>query len=135
MKITSGNPTQNNVTDSRAPHIVVALAALAQETRLHLYRLLVQAGPAGQVVNQLIEAMQIPSATLSFHLKSLTHANLIVPHSEGRFIRYRADFTAMHGLIDFLSENCCGSERSRCAPAGNDASETATSSCSKGHCV
>ncbi|MCU0842091.1 MAG: metalloregulator ArsR/SmtB family transcription factor [Thiobacillaceae bacterium] len=95
---------------------VQALAALAQESRLTIYRLLVQAGPAGMVVGQIAEALAIPAATLSFHLKSLSHGGLVASRQEGRYVRYVADFAAMHGLIDYLSENCCGGDRAVCAP-------------------
>ncbi|TSA21903.1 MAG: ArsR family transcriptional regulator [Betaproteobacteria bacterium] len=95
--------------------VVTALAALAQEHRLAIYRLLVQAGPEGRVVGQIAEALNLAPATLSFHLKNLTHAGLINAQNEGRFIHYRANFAAMHQLINFLSENCCGSDLSSCA--------------------
>ncbi len=94
----------------------MALAALAQHSRLAIYRLLVQAGPAGLVAGQIGEALGIPAATLSFHLKTLTHSGLVTHRQEGRFVRYSADFAAMHALIDYLSTNCCGAERSVCAP-------------------
>ena len=96
--------------------IVTALAALAQESRLTIYRLLVEAGPEGMVVGRIADATAIPAATLSFHLKTLTHGGLIRGHQEGRFVRYVADFDAMHSLIEYLSENCCGSDRGACAP-------------------
>jgi DNA-binding transcriptional ArsR family regulator len=95
---------------------VRALAALAQDSRLAIYRLLVQAGPAGMVAGQIGESLGIPAATLSFHLKTLAHSGLVTHRSEGRFVRYSADFTAMHALIDYLSANCCGADRSVCLP-------------------
>lgn len=95
---------------------VNALAALAQGTRLKLYRLLVQVGPEGRVVSQIADMLPIPAATLSFHLRTLAQAGLIHAQTEGRFIRYRADFMVMHGLLDYLSENCCGSDRTACEP-------------------
>ena len=95
---------------------VTALSALAQESRLTIYRLLVEAGPEGLVVGRIAETTAIPAATLSFHLKTLAHADLIQGRQEGRFVRYVADFDAMHCLIEYLSENCCGSDRSACAP-------------------
>ncbi len=96
---------------------VQALSALAQESRLAIYRLLVQAGPSGRVAGQIAETLGIPPATLSFHLKTLAQGGLVHGRQEGRFIRYVADFEAMHGLIDYLSENCCGGDRLVCAPA------------------
>ncbi|HRH81704.1 MAG TPA: metalloregulator ArsR/SmtB family transcription factor [Thiobacillaceae bacterium] len=100
---------------------VQALSALAQEHRLAIFRLLVQAGPAGLVVGQIAETLAIPAATLSFHLKTLSHGGLVHSRQEGRFIRYTADFEAMHGLIDYLSENCCGSTAAACAPVSTPA--------------
>ncbi len=96
--------------------VVTALSALAQESRLAVYRLLVQAGPEGMVAGLIAERLAIPLPTLSFHLKTLAHAGLVRGHQEGRFVRYMADFEAMHGLIDYLSENCCGGDASACAP-------------------
>ena len=86
---------------------VAALAALAQETRLSIFRLLVQAGPEGVPAGQISEELEVPSATLSFHLKDLTHAGLVTPRQEGRFIYYSADFERMAGLMSFLTHNCC----------------------------
>lgn len=102
---------------------VAALSALAQENRLAVFRLLVQAGPEGRVVGQIAEALALPAATLSFHLKTLSHAGLVSHRQEGRFVRYIADFEAMHQLIDYLSENCCGSTAAACAPAPSSAKE------------
>lgn len=95
---------------------VLALAALAQESRLAIYRQLVQAGPSGLVAGQIGAALGIPAATLSFHLKTLAHGGLVTYRQEGRYTRYYADFAAMHALIDYLSENCCGGTRASCAP-------------------
>lgn len=88
-------------------HVLAALAALAQESRLATYRLLVQAGPEGMSPGKISEKLGIPASSLSFHLKELSHAQLIVARQEGRFILYAADFSTMSGLIGFLSENCC----------------------------
>jgi DNA-binding transcriptional ArsR family regulator len=87
-----------------------ALAALAQPTRLEAFRALVQAGPEGIAAGSLAEKLNVPPATLSFHLKELSHAGLVQSLREGRVITYRADFTCIHGLVDFLLENCCGGE-------------------------
>jgi DNA-binding transcriptional ArsR family regulator len=89
-------------------HAIAALAALAQESRLATYRLLVQAGPAGLSASRIADALRIPSSSLSFHLKELTHAGLIAPRQEGRFIIYAARFETMSALLGFLTENCCG---------------------------
>lgn len=87
---------------------VAALAALAQESRLAAFRLLVQAGPAGLAASRIAETLGVPPSSLSFHLKELTHAKLIVPRQEGRFVIYAARFDAMNALVGFLTENCCG---------------------------
>lgn len=87
---------------------ISALAALAQESRLATFRLLVQAGPAGLSATRIAEALGIPPSSLSFHLKELTHANLIAPRQEGRFLFYVAQFDTMNALVAFLGENCCG---------------------------
>jgi DNA-binding transcriptional ArsR family regulator len=85
-----------------------ALGALAQETRLAIYRLLVQAGPEGRAAGAIGEKLGIPPATLSFHLAQLAGAGLIRPRQEGRFVYYSADFGSMNALVGFLTENCCG---------------------------
>lgn len=87
---------------------IAALAALAQESRLAIFRLLVQAGPAGMAASRIAEALGIPASSLSFHLKELSHAGLITPRQEGRFIIYAAQFDTMNELLAFLTENCCG---------------------------
>lgn len=97
-----------------ADQTVTALAALAQDTRLAIYRLLVAAGPEGMVVGRIGEALDVPATTLSFHLRTLTQASLIVPRQEGRFIHYAANFDAMRGLIAYLTENCCDGDPARC---------------------
>ena len=86
---------------------VTSLAALAQESRLAIYRLLVQAGPAGMAVGSIGENLGIPAATLSFHLKELTHAELITARQDGRFIYYSANFPQMAALLGYLTDNCC----------------------------
>jgi DNA-binding transcriptional ArsR family regulator len=86
---------------------VTALAALAQETRLSIFRLLVEAGPEGMPAGRLAEILSVPGATLSFHLKELAHARLISPRQEGRFIYYSADFEQMAALMSYLTQNCC----------------------------
>jgi len=89
--------------------ILAALAALAQETRLSVYRLLVEHAPEGLTAGQVAERLAVPPASLSFHLKELTHAGLIVPRPEGRFMWYTADLDAMNGVVGYLTENCCRS--------------------------
>jgi DNA-binding transcriptional ArsR family regulator len=87
---------------------VRSLAALAQDSRLDVFRLLVQAGPEGLPAGEIAEQLEIPSSTLSFHVKALAHAGLIESRQRGRFIYYSADFGAMNSLVAFLGENCCG---------------------------
>jgi len=96
-----------------------ALAALAQETRLALFRLLVERGPEGLTPGRIAEVLGVPPATLSFHLKELANAGLIRARQESRFIHYSADFAAMNGLVAYLTENCCRASDagdSACAP-------------------
>lgn len=87
--------------------IVSALAALAQESRLEVFRRLVQAGPSGLAAGKISEITGIAPSSLSFHLKELLHANLVSSRSEGRFIIYSAQFTTMNQLLTYLTENCC----------------------------
>jgi DNA-binding transcriptional ArsR family regulator len=101
---------------------VQALAALAQESRLAVYRLLVQAGPEGLAASRIAEALAIPPSSLSFHLKELSHARLIVPRQQGRFVIYAAHFDTMNALMGFLTENCCGGNP--CSPIANPACQT-----------
>jgi DNA-binding transcriptional ArsR family regulator len=95
---------------------VGALAALAQETRLSIFRLLVQRGKEGMSAGVLGEALGIPPATLSFHLKTLAHARLIKSRTEGRFVIYCANFAEMENLIAYLTEHCCAGDATQCAP-------------------
>lgn len=85
-----------------------ALAALGHATRLETFRTLVAAGSSGRVAGDLATAMNVPAATLSFHLKELANAGLIDVVQEGRFMRYRANFARMTALLGYLTENCCG---------------------------
>lgn len=94
-----------------------ALAALAQKTRLAIFRHLVELGPEGACPGDIAAAVGVPAATLSFHLKTLQQAGLIDAEQHGRSITYRANFAAMQGLIGYLGDNCCGGDASRCAPA------------------
>ena len=86
---------------------VIALGALAQETRLAAYRLLVEAGPEGMPAGRIAEFLEIAPAALSFHLKEMSHARLISSRQQGRFIYYAADFEQMAALMTFLTQNCC----------------------------
>lgn len=93
-----------------------ALGALAHESRLAIYRLLVQAGPEGLPVGTIGERLDLAPATLSFHLAGLRHAGLVLERREGRTLHQTADFAAMNGLIGYLSENCC--QGADCGVAG-----------------
>jgi DNA-binding transcriptional ArsR family regulator len=97
-------------------HVLAALAALAQESRLAAFRLLVQAGPDGLAASKIAEHLDMAPSSLSFHLKELAHAGLIAARQDGRYVIYSASFDTMNGLLAFLTENCCGGVP--CAPAG-----------------
>lgn len=87
---------------------VKLLASIAQESRLALFRLLVQAGHSGLAAGEIANKLNIPNSTLSFHLKALCQAELIIARQESRFVYYSANFSAMTALMDYLTENCCG---------------------------
>ena len=96
--------------------VLKALGALAQESRLAVFRLLIEHAPDGLPAGSIAERLALAPATLSFHLKELTNAGLIAPRQDGRFIWYRAELGAMNGVIGYLTENCCGAS-GVCAPA------------------
>ena len=100
--------------------VLAALAALAQDSRLAVFRLLVQAGPQGMAATRISEQLDIPPSSLSFHLKELAHANMVTAAKDGRSIIYAANFATMNGLLGFLTENCCG---------GNPCSAVCTPAC------
>ena len=84
-----------------------ALAGLAQESRLAIFRLLVEQGPNGLAAGAIAERLEIVNATLSFHLKELTRAGLVIPNQSGSYIYYSANYATMNALIAYLTENCC----------------------------
>jgi len=84
------------------------LSALSHEHRLGVFRLLVEAGPAGRPAGKIADALGLAPPTLSFHLAQLSNAGLVRARQAGRFIHYSADFDAMSALVAFLTENCCG---------------------------
>ena len=100
---------------------ISALGALAQETRLEIFRLLVQKGPDGLPAGEIGERLHLPSPTLSFHLNQLRFAGLVTSRRQSRSIIYSANFEAMNGLIAYLTENCCGGRPELCAPAAGSA--------------
>jgi ArsR family transcriptional regulator len=99
---------------------VQALGALAQETRLAIFRMLVQQGPAGLSAGSIADSLKLAPATLSFHLRELSQAGLVRARQQSRFIYYSADFSAMNTLLGYLAENCCRASTA-CTPA-DDAS-------------
>ena len=101
--------------------VVQSLAALAQPVRLQVFRALVVRGASGLTPGAMAEGLGIPPNTLSFHLKELTHAQLVTPKQEGRYVIYAANFATMNGLLGFLTENCCGGNP--CTPLCSPASQ------------
>src|SRR6202035_604059 len=96
---------------------VLALAALAQDSRLDVFRLLVRAGPAGLPAGEVATALALAPNTLSFHFDRLRSAGLVTVRREGRSMIYAARFETMNALLGFLTENCCGGTPEQCAPA------------------
>ena len=86
---------------------VITLSALAQDSRLSIFRTLVQVGPDGMAAGKISETTGIPPSSLSFHLKEMTYANLVNSRQESRYIYYSANFKVMNELLGFLTENCC----------------------------
>lgn len=101
--------------------VVRALGALAQEHRLAVYRLLVQAGPDGMPAGALADAVGVPASSMSFHLAQLANAGLVTQRRQSRSIIYAADYAAMNGLMAYMTENCCGGvpcvSPAECSPA------------------
>lgn len=93
------------------------LAALAQESRLAIFRCLVQQGPEGLCAGDISTRVGVAPATLSFHLKELSTAGLLKSRQVGRFVYYAPDFKTMNALLDYLTENCCGGSGAACAPS------------------
>lgn len=102
-----------------SPQTVQALAALAHETRLALFRMLVERGPDGLPAGVIADRLNVPSSSLTFHVQHLHRAGLITQRRVGRQLIYAADFASMRGLIAYLTENCCGRGTAQecCAPA------------------
>jgi DNA-binding transcriptional ArsR family regulator len=99
---------------------LAALGGLAQETRLAIFLRLVEAGPAGLAAGAVAEALHLPAATLSFHLKEMRHAGLVSARRDGRCVIYAARFETLEGLVAYLTENCCRASGGACItrPAG-----------------
>jgi len=98
-------------------NVVAALAALAQDNRLDVFRLLVQAGPEGMAAGAVATALDLAPNTLTFHFDRLRQAGLVTVRREGRSMIYAARFDTMNELLGFLTENCCGGAPEKCAPA------------------
>ena len=112
------------VMEMTSSSVIDALGSLAQEHRLALFRVLVQAGDDGMSAGAIAERLGIPNSSLSFHLAHLTRAGMIQQRREGRSLIYTADYAAMNALVGFLMENCCGG--ASCAPeaaCGEDAAQ------------
>src|ERR1700722_5222014 len=100
----------------KKPDAVAAFAALAQDNRLDVYRLLVQAGPEGMPAGRVAEELDLAPNTLTFHFDRLRDAGLVTVRREGRSMIYAARFETMNGLLAFLTENCCQGAPASCAP-------------------
>jgi ArsR family transcriptional regulator, arsenate/arsenite/antimonite-responsive transcriptional repressor len=98
-------------------NVVTALAALAQDNRLDVFRLLVQAGPEGMAAGAVATALDLAPNTLTFHFDRLRQAGLVTVRRDGRSMIYAARFDTMNELLGFLTENCCGGAPEKCAPA------------------
>jgi DNA-binding transcriptional ArsR family regulator len=96
--------------------VVAALGALAQENRLDVFRLLVEAGPEGMPAGEIATALKLAPNTLTFHFDRLRAAGLVAVHRDGRSMIYEARYEAMNELISYLTENCCGGAPERCGP-------------------
>lgn len=93
-----------------------AFSALSQEARLKTLKKLIQAGPAGMAAGKIAESLEAPAPTMSFHLKELERAGLILSRKEGRKVIYAADYGGVRTLIDFLLADCCGGDKRLCGP-------------------
>lgn len=105
------------------PQAITALSALAQETRLDIFRYLIEAGSQGVPAGQIGEHLDVPWATLSFHLKTLQHAGLLERKRESRSIIYSVNFTTMEALMGYLTENCCRGHPETCGLAVRESPE------------
>ncbi|MGD9727128.1 MAG: ArsR/SmtB family transcription factor [Candidatus Melainabacteria bacterium] len=103
--------------------VIEALGALAHETRLEIFRLLVRRGPEGFAVSQIAEHIKIPPATMSFHLSHLQRAGLISSKRDSRSIIYSANYALMQNLMGFLTENCCQDSSVDCCPESEETAQ------------
>jgi ArsR family transcriptional regulator, arsenate/arsenite/antimonite-responsive transcriptional repressor len=100
----------------KTPAVIDALAALAHEYRLAIYRLLVEQGPRGMPAGAIGERVGLQPSSLTFHLQSLRRAGLITQQRASRQLIYNADYAAMNGLVGYLTDNCCAASGSECCP-------------------
>ena len=115
-------------------NVIAALGALAQETRLDIFRLLVQKGPNGLPAGEIGERLGQPSPTLSFHLNQLRFAGLVTSRRESRSIIYSANFKEMNGLLTYLTDNCCEGRPELCAPDKLAPPDCESDACVPGDC-
>ncbi len=101
----------------RREEVIAALGALAQESRLDIFRMLVQKGPDAVAAGEIARKLDLPAPTLSFHLGQLKHAGLLSAHRHSRSISYAVNFRTMNALLKYLTENCCQGQAGLCAPA------------------
>ena len=108
--------------------VVASLSALAQDSRLSIFRALVQAGPAGMSAGKIGEVAGIAPSSVSFHMKELAHADMVTSRHEGRYVIYSANFSTMNALLAFLTENCCGGNpcSATCSPACGTTEESSS---------
>ena len=111
--------------------VLSALAGLAQETRLDIFRLLVEAGPAGMAAGAVAERLVLAPATLSFHLKEMRHAALVSARRDGRSIVYAAGFETVEGVLAYLTENCCRASGGACITPGRATGSTVARTATK----
>lgn len=101
----------------RRDEVIAALGALAQESRLDIFRMLVQKGPGAVAAGEIARKLDLPAPTLSFHLGQLKHAGLLSAHRNSRSIAYAVNYRTMNALLKYLTENCCQGQPDLCAPA------------------
>lgn len=111
----TSSPSFDNIGNMKELDAVKSLGALAQESRLEVFRLLVRKGATGMAAGELSEQFGLPPATMSFHLKELTNAGLIAARRESRSIIYSANYDHMQRLINYLLENCCADNGGECS--------------------
>lgn len=109
----------------QAREVIAALGALAHETRLAVFRMLVERGPGGLPAGAIADKLRMPPSSLTFHLQQLTHAGLITQRRLSRQLIYATDFTAMNDVVAYLTKNCCGG--AACAPVCNPAKAASAS--------